>query len=125
MGKIMKKFVLTVLCTVLMSPVVPLHFAMAQDATAAAAPTGQHQRGHDGKGMTKAQFMAKAQERAEKMFARMDKNGDGVVTREEMKAARAEMKGERGERGERGDRPGQDGVPNGGHEAGAGGNVFP
>jgi hypothetical protein len=104
----MKKILLSAGCMVLMSSV-----AMAQNA----AP--QHERGQ---GMTKAQFMAKSQERAEKMFAKTDANGDGTVTREEMKAVRGQMKGERGKRGEHGGGQRPDG---GGANDGGESNLFP
>jgi hypothetical protein len=61
----------------------------------------------DGK-VEKSEFLAKAQERAEKMFAKLDANGDGVITPDEFKAMHDKMK-ERGPRGGQGAGKGDEG----------------
>ncbi len=105
----MKKIILSAAFLVLISGA-----AMAQ--TAPAAQHGPFGGDNGGKGITKAQFIAKAQARAEQMFAKIDTNGDGVITRDEMKAARAMMKAQRGNRGQRGGEGGAAGENNGGNQ---------
>jgi len=52
--------------------------------------------------ITKQAFMAEAQQRAEKSWARIDPTGKGSVTREEFMAGRAHKGGKHGMRGMRG-----------------------
>jgi len=66
--------------------------ALAQDAAAPAPQVGKAFKTYDANGdgkVTKEEFLAAAQKRAEARWAKLDPSGKGYVTQDEMSALRA------------------------------------